>query len=307
MALTGNETLQVLSQDNTGRPAAGTETVTTAQIAALASSNSTSPVITTISTVGAGTLTAAAIVGRIISRTGTQTGAFTDTTDTAAAIITAMGASAIVGDTFEMTYINNTVGGFTATITNGANVTVTGTATVPQNTWSKFLVTYNGTGTVTLVQTTSGEVPNTAVGETIGAVCTSGFTATSNTVLANVVGMTLNLVAGATYIIEAYFSCSSAATPGIKISLGAGGTATATSLLLDTWGFNTTTTTAQANSTSFAGNQIAAAVVTTAVTMNGTLVVNAGGTLQVQAAQDVSNATSTTIAVGSFITATRIA
>ena len=54
MALTGNETLQVLGQTPNGNPAATTQQTTTGAIAALAAGGSTNTLITAISTVGAG-------------------------------------------------------------------------------------------------------------------------------------------------------------------------------------------------------------------------------------------------------------
>lgn len=125
MALTGNETLQVLGQDLSGSPAATTETTTTGAIAALASSD-TSFTATAITTVGNGTLTAAGLVGGEIVRSG-PTSAFSDATDTAAAIVAQPGV--IVGGSVKVFIKNGTA--FTQTLTAGMGVTLPPTVIIP--------------------------------------------------------------------------------------------------------------------------------------------------------------------------------
>lgn len=130
-------------QASTGR----IKKVTAAQVAAYTGNSSIVESFTALTTVGAGTLTAANIVGRATNRTG-STAAFTDTTDTAALIFAAM-TGAIAGMAFEYTYYNNTLG--IATITGGTGVTVTAgsitNALVPPACWARFLVTLTS-GTV---------------------------------------------------------------------------------------------------------------------------------------------------------------
>ncbi len=89
---------------------------------------SVNPKTTALTTVGAGTITAAGITAGVTIRTG-STSAYTDTTDTAAAIITALTASAIIGESWVYVYVNNTVA--VATLAAGSGVTLTGSATVP--------------------------------------------------------------------------------------------------------------------------------------------------------------------------------
>jgi hypothetical protein len=102
---------------------------------------------TAITTVGAGTLTAAAIAGGIISRSG-STAAYTDTTDTAAAIIAAMSNEA-VNSSFVLE-IRNTVN-FPETIAAGTGVTLSGNTIVPGNSIGYYLVTITGAGAVSMV------------------------------------------------------------------------------------------------------------------------------------------------------------
>lgn len=102
---------------------------------------------TAISTAGAGTLTAAALVGGVITRTG-PVAAYTDTTDTAALILAAL-PNANIGQSWEVT-IKNTVP-FLATLAAGSGVTLSGQTLIPPNSAGRFLLTYNGAGTVTMV------------------------------------------------------------------------------------------------------------------------------------------------------------
>ncbi len=111
-------------------------------------------VATALTTVGAGTITAAGIVGGLTTRGGTQSAAaFVDTTDTAANIIAAL-PNANIGQSFFWTYRNNTDG--TPTITAAAGVTVTG-GIVPKNSWATFLVSYTAAATITMVRVAEGQ------------------------------------------------------------------------------------------------------------------------------------------------------
>ena len=106
-------------------------------------------VATALSTVGAGTITAAGIVGGVTTRGGAQSAtAFTDTTDTAANIIAALPNPAI-GRSFEYVYVNTTDGA--ATLSGGTGVTVSGITVVPALSVGRFLVTYTAAATVTMV------------------------------------------------------------------------------------------------------------------------------------------------------------
>ncbi len=92
---------------------------------------------TAITTVGDGTLTAAAVVGGVITRSG-PTAAYTDTTDTAAAIVAAVGTGVVTGQSWYLT-IKNTVN-FAATLVGGSGVTLAGNSVIAPFTWARFLV-----------------------------------------------------------------------------------------------------------------------------------------------------------------------
>lgn len=111
----------------------------------------TVPVSGSLVTVGAGTILAASIAGGSVTRTGSQSGtAFTDTTDTAAAIIAAAPNLANkIGTAMYITYINST--NATATITGGTGVTVSGLTVIPPNNVATFLTTYTAAATLTMV------------------------------------------------------------------------------------------------------------------------------------------------------------
>lgn len=133
--------------------------------------NITNPIITALATNGAGTITAAMINGGIVNRT-TVAAAFTDTTDTAAAIIANNPALVgKIGESFTFIYANNSTG--VATLTGGTGVTVSGITTCPPGVAAEYLITYTATATITMVGLASSEIsPNNLIigGATSGQV-----------------------------------------------------------------------------------------------------------------------------------------
>ncbi len=91
---------------------------------------------TSIATAGAGVLTAAAITSGLITRTG-PVAAFTDTTDTAVAIVAAI-TGVVVGQSFYMILRNTTA--FTDTLAAASGVTLAGITVLPPNTTLVMLV-----------------------------------------------------------------------------------------------------------------------------------------------------------------------
>jgi hypothetical protein len=105
-------------------------------------------VATSLTTVGAGTITAAALVGGSIIRGGAQSSTpFTDTTDTAAAIIAAM-PNPVTGQSWEFTYSNNT--NAVSTLAAGSGVTLTNGVTVGPGAWATYLIIMTGASTVSM-------------------------------------------------------------------------------------------------------------------------------------------------------------
>lgn len=130
-------------------------------------------------------------------------------------------------------------------------------------------------------------------------------TSTTGTTLTNITGLSVDVEAGATYCFEAYLPCVSTTNSGIKFAIG--GTSTATSISYTGAQYNGTTLNANTVTTT-KGNAVGAATtVSTYATMRGTIVVNAGGTLTVQFAQNAAHADTTSVFVNGYFNVTRIA
>jgi hypothetical protein len=204
---------------------------------------------TAIATVGAGTLTAAGIVGGFILRGGAQTATpFSDATDTAAAIIAAL-HGATVGQSWVLTIQNNT--NAPQTITNGAGVTVSGVTIIPANMWAEFLVTFSAAGAVTMVGVGMGanaQLPPTQYtsiatgnGTLTGAqvagarhvtLLTSGATAQTTPTAANILAAIPNGQIGDSYVLRIVNSNGGTLTITADASVTATGTLT---LATQTW------------------------------------------------------------------------
>jgi hypothetical protein len=129
----------------------------------------TNPQATALTTVGAGTLTAALLATGTVVRGGTQIAAFADTTDSVANIIAGLSPLGLaVGASQKFLYVNNTV--FPATVTGASNVTITGQAIVPANSWVEYIVTQTSGTAITFTAIRSGFFPNT------GTVTANGVT-----------------------------------------------------------------------------------------------------------------------------------
>ena len=146
MSLNGTEVLWVVPVAANGALAATQEQTTTAAIAALAATEGGAFVVTPITTAGNGTLTAAGLVGGEITRSG-PTGAFTDTTDAAAAIYAAAGG--ITGSSFGALIKNTTA--FPQTISAGMGVTLPLTVLIPPFTVANYIGTLTSATAVTFV------------------------------------------------------------------------------------------------------------------------------------------------------------
>lgn len=168
MALVGNEVLYVNGVAQNGQLSGELEPTTTGAIAALASTESAPFIVTPITTVGNGTLTAAGLVGGEITRSG-PTSAFSDATDTAANIVATPGV--LVGSSFNILIKNTTA--FLQTITAGLGVTLPATVIVPPFSVANYVATVNSATAVALVH-----IDTTAI--SVGA----NSTAPSFTVLA---------------------------------------------------------------------------------------------------------------------------
>lgn len=210
--LTGAEILRLYGVAANGQPSGQDFLATTAQIAALAETE-TNITNTLITTVGAGTLTAAGLVGGLIMRSG-PTANFTDTTDTAAKILAAL-PGIVVGSSFLIRIKNNTA--FIETLAAGAGVTLPLTTLIPPFSIGYYYGTLTTATTVTLTHLSTSQfagaitltVPALTALTTVGAGTilaagfasgltarggsTAAFTDTTDTA-ANIIAATPNLV-----------------------------------------------------------------------------------------------------------------
>jgi hypothetical protein len=185
-------------------------------------STGTLEVATALTTVGAGTITGAGIAGGVTARGGAQANtAFTDTTDTAVAIIAAQ-PNARIGQSWEWTYQNNT--NANATLAAGAGASVSGITVVPGGTSARFLVTFTAAATITIVGIEQAAAPATTSG-TFTANGAAAVTVTDSRVTAaSAIIVTLKTVGGAVGAIPAIQTI----TPGTGFTIA--GTAADTSV-----------------------------------------------------------------------------
>jgi|GEM_PF-6154318 len=155
-----------------------------------------------------------------------------------------------------------------------------------------------GIGTVSTGRVTTGSANavNVRPGNAVRA--TADLTATTNVTLANITGLSMNLEAGRKYVIRAKLFTTSTANGGLKV--GFGGTATATSMIAEAKSYTTTTLNGSAQVTAL-GAILGATVATDSAEIWAEIIVNAAGTLTIQAAQNASHADTTTVKIGSFM------
>ncbi len=177
-----------------------------------------------LNTVGAGTVLAAGINAGLITRGGTQTGAFTDTTDTITNILAGVSTlSNVVGSAVEFTYVNNTT--YPATLAGGTDVAVSGQTVIPANSWVRYLVTYASATSITMVALASGYFPS--VGTFVANGTTPVTVANTKVTAGSIIVPTLKTVGGTV-----------GALPAIQtITPGTGFTVAGTSLDTSTYNY----------------------------------------------------------------------
>lgn len=169
-----------------------------------------------------------------------------------------------------------------------------------------------GQATVLSIQdpgaTTANILTSSGIGATFAARCTSAFSATSGdtgTTLTAVTGMTVNVLAAGVYAFRVYIPGTGTANSGGKFAIS--GTATMTSINYTGQQFNDGTCNDTTTTTTL-GNEVGAATAAwNAAYIEGTCVVNAAGTMILQAAQNASHADATTVSVNASMVFTRIA
>lgn len=306
----------------------------------------TSPQITAINTVGAGTITAAAINGGNVSRTGTQTVAFSDTTDTAANIIAGnTGLVGKIGASFIFYYGNTTT--WPATLGGGTGVTVSGITVIPAGSVAAYLVTYTAAATITMVGIGVTQSVSTSIsiaGATSGEIAvTPAAIAGQNTVTIPAVTGTVGLTSGANLFIDDVYRCSAPVTANATVTYatvtglsgavvigtykfrcvlpstvasGTGGikyafhytTAVLSALESTAMGYTAAAVAVQhSTTTTDVADLFTQAAVVLMVVIEGTFTVSTAGTIAVQMAQNTSNASNTVALLGGSFELTRIA
>jgi hypothetical protein len=131
--------------------------------------------------------------------------------------------------------------------------------------------------------------------------CTTQLDATNNSTLANVVGWTgFTLVAGGVYTVEINLSGTSGGSGGLKVAFKYT-TATLTNLDVTAQGFTASAVAVQhTTSTTDQASLFAQTAAVISVRIVGRITVNIAGSLAIQAAQNASNGTTSSVYVGSW-------
>lgn len=148
------------------------------------------------------------------------------------------------------------------------------------------------------------------------SLCTTQFdavTGTTGATLTNVIGMATDtnpreyLVAGETYKFRIELHGVATANSGLKIGLKQNNGCTLTSIESIAKGFTASAVAVQHSTTATdAASLFASTSAVIACTIEGTLVVATGGTLQLQAAQNAAHADTTSVYAGSYMTFERV-
>jgi hypothetical protein len=128
------------------------------------------------------------------------------------------------------------------------------------------------------------------------------FDKTTDTTLADVTGLSINVVAGVTYQFEAVLFTTSNSSGGVKAAIA--GTATATAIIYEAVVYNAAALAAQTRATALAAAVGGVTAVTVAMmVIRGLITVNAAGTLTIQFAQNASNGAASSVLIGSYLRA----
>lgn len=204
----------------------------------------------------------------------------------------------------------------TAATATAAGVSITFSAAVKTSTnWSSIRLQDQGTAQWTIVAQTGNWRDSSGdrilFGATIDAnsliqtnsfkVSTATLSKTNNTTFAVVPGLEISLDAGKTYNCSGHLTVTaSGAGGGIKVTLQTPDTLTLTSGSFTAINYNGTTINAQSTATALNTAVGNANAVVTDVYIAAGLVINAAGTLQVRAAQNTSDAATTTVGTNSI-------
>lgn len=235
---------------------------------------------------------------QIVSNQGTHAvQVFGSGTDTINGVATATGISVPVGaiSTFTVAVAGNwlqsevDLGAIVVTSVNGLTITTS-------------------TGTLTIPNATTVTFP--ALSDTVqlgpSGINAAAMNIASTTTLATVPGLSVALQAGGGYTVNGKLPVSGVTVSnGIKAALVGTGGLSVTSMTVDGWVYSGTTLESVTNANTLAVD-MGSANTCTVFELNGTITVNAAGTLNLQAAQHTSTSLTTTIGAGGFLTLTRV-
>lgn len=199
-----------------------------------------------------------------------------------------------------------------ALIATPANLPVATSSVVGAVSPDGTIITVSGAGAITVAKASSSafgvvKVDGTTIVSAAGIISAVGssfrvatnFTATSSIALANITGLSAAVAAAGTYSFEAVIFTTAAAAGGVQLAIA--GTATATAIEYEGQLTSAAALVAQTRATALAGVVCSNASATAGTAwITGTIVVNAGGTLTVQFAQNTSNASASTVLAGSW-------
>lgn len=153
---------------------------------------------------------------------------------------------------------------------------------------------------------TARKAANAALGDV--ALCTTAFSLSSSTTLANVVGLVTETLEPGTYEFEVNLITTAGASGGVKVAFKQSVASMLSSINAAVTGISASAIAATTfSSTTDAASIIAATTAYVNVLVKGVVVVSKAGTLQLQAAQNASNGTATTVGVNSSMRFQKIA
>ena len=143
-------------------------------------------------------------------------------------------------------------------------------------------------------------------GMPVETVLTTAYSGTvGNTTVASISGLSVNVIAGATYVFRAYLPVTVDGTGGIKIAIG--GTATWTSVNETAYAYTASAIATVNNATATPGTTLTAALTSyNSIIIEGTVKINAAGTLAVQMAQNAAGGSASSVLVNASFTVTRV-
>lgn len=159
-------------------------------------------------------------------------------------------------------------------------------------------------GTLTLAAPAVAGTTNVLTSSSL-ATSTTLSTTTSSATLATVTGLSVPVIAGATYNCEARLYTTSGVAGGLKVALAGTTSMTATSTIYSAALYDTGTALVSLSRTTTFGTGLGATTTVSAANIQGSVVVNASGNLVVQAAQNAADGVASVVLAGSYINCLR--